>query len=335
MTTYIITSPNHPIEKIKEILTGTKSVRLISPYIKESFIRRIIDPISKITDVRLIARLTNYELSTKSVDLSALDLIAQYGDVRCLNTLHAKGILTERQAYIGSFNFTHSAFFRNYEMGVITSESVVLTDFAAYFDQTWEKALPFADIRQNLVVDEVILQTVGWQKVREWWDIVTTIDLREYNTQAEYIIFLPMPKPPLDRANMIIKPILLHYGMNPSVEIVLFSELYGAIPYRFADQFGFNGEFYFDEPAEKFYVGRSLSDDAQPAAKSLSAFMQTNEHLKMIAPLPDNYKRLALLETAATLTNQKLFLPEVQSPFIGYMRSPQNALAFLKLNIDS
>jgi phosphatidylserine/phosphatidylglycerophosphate/cardiolipin synthase-like enzyme len=125
LTTQIITTPNHPIEKIKDLLANTQYVCMVSPYIKESFIRRIIEPISRIKDIRLIARLTNYEISTNSVDLSALDLIAQYGEVRCLNTLHAKGILTERQAYIGSLNFTHSAFFRNYEMGIISDESTV------------------------------------------------------------------------------------------------------------------------------------------------------------------------------------------------------------------
>ena len=225
-------------------------------------------------------------------------------------------------SYIGSFNFTHSAFFRNYEIGVITDAPNVLSDFEDYFATTWGRAIPLAEARRDLVVDEVVLQTVGWQKVHEWWDIISKLDLREYNSEVTHLVLLPMPRPPLERANIIVKPVIRYCGNLSNVEVVLFSELYGAIPYRFADQFGFDGEYFFDEPADKFYAGNNLSEDASTAAQILSKFMRRNSHSILVGPLPENYKRMRFLEEAAHRAQLPLLAPQIISPFIGYMRKP-------------
>jgi len=58
------------------------------------------DPFSRIGGILVDAK------KAYSVDLSALDLIAEIGEVRCLNTLHAKSIVTDVKAYVGSLNFT-------------------------------------------------------------------------------------------------------------------------------------------------------------------------------------------------------------------------------------
>jgi hypothetical protein len=329
MSISLLSSPNDPFSVIQSLLSDTGKAYLTSPYVKESFIKRILPQLEMVSDVRLLTRLTSYEISTNSVDLSALDLIAQFGEVRCLSTLHAKSILTELQAYVGSFNFTHSAFFRNFELGVILDDPLVLQGLESYFLHAWQQATPLAKARRDLQVDQVVLRTIGWQKVREWWDIISNVNLQEYNPIVSTIVLLPMPKPPVDRPNTMIRALLDLCNERSNVETVLFSELYGPIPFRFADQFGETGEYFFDEPAENFYSGKELSKEGHKAARIFAKFIQRNLHSQLVAPLPDNYRRLCFLKAAEEYSGASIIVPRIQAPVLGYIRGVRGAVSFL------
>lgn len=62
----LLTAPNHPIELIQEILSHTQRAYLTSPYVKEIFIRKILPQLQEVEDIKLLVRLTSYEVSTKS-----------------------------------------------------------------------------------------------------------------------------------------------------------------------------------------------------------------------------------------------------------------------------
>ena len=57
-----------------------------------------------------------------------------------------------------------------------------------------------------------------------------------------------MPKPPLSRRNLIVSKVIEWCDEWSTAEVVFCSELYGAIPMMFADDFGSTGEYCFDEP---------------------------------------------------------------------------------------
>ena len=91
----LIKTPDSPLDSIRSILEGAKYACITSPYIKEAFIQRIKSSLSRISTVKTLVRLTNYEISTRTVDLSALDILKELGEVCCLSTLHAKTLLTD------------------------------------------------------------------------------------------------------------------------------------------------------------------------------------------------------------------------------------------------
>ena len=91
----LITTPNDPFAHMVDVLADAKKAYMTSSYIKDGLVQRMYLYLKLISDVKMIARLTSYELATNSVDLSSLDLIANVGEVKCLNTLHAKSIVTD------------------------------------------------------------------------------------------------------------------------------------------------------------------------------------------------------------------------------------------------
>lgn len=328
----LITTPNNPFSCIRDILGNTKKAYMTSPYVKDKLVRRMYPYLEVIPDVKMIARLTSYELATNSVDLSALDLIAEIGKVKCLNTLHAKSIITDVKAYVGSLNFTNAAFSRNYELGVVLDDEQILQNLECFFVKSWQKALPYRKVRDKIKIDKVTLDTVGWEKVKEWWDIISNLDISQYNEQVRNIVLLPMPKPPLNRSNMLIRQcidVCLEYSHT---EVVMFSELYGPIPLRFGDDFGKSGEYFFDEPAEKFYTGKKLTQEGHKAARVLADFLECNSHqCRYLAPLPDNYKRITFLKVATKYADVDIITPEINDKFIGYMkRRESGACDFLR-----
>jgi hypothetical protein len=271
----LITTPNDPFSYMIDVLVDAKKAYMTSPYVKDGLVQRLYPYLKLIPDVKMIARLTSYELATNSVDLSALDLIAEVGEVKCLNTLHAKSIVTDIKAYVGSLNFTNAAFSRNYELGIVSNDPQILQDLDRFFRNSWHRAIPYEDVRDRFKIDLVTLETVGWGKVKEWWDIISHLDLSQYNEQIRDIVLLPMPKPPLNRTNMLVRQcidVCLEYNHT---EVVMFSELYGPIPLRFSDDFGTRGEYFFDEPAEKFYTGKKLTSEGHKAATILANFLKS------------------------------------------------------------
>lgn len=332
----LITSPNDPFSYISEILDNAKKAYLTSPYVKDGLVRQMYPYLKKIPDVKMIARLTSYELATNSVDLSALDLIAKVGEVRCLNTLHAKSIVTDMKAYVGSLNFTNAAFSRNYELGIVTNNPQILQDLEHFFINSWHKAVLYEEARDRIQIDQVTLETVGWEKVKEWWEIVSRLDLSQYNERVRNIVLLPMPKPPLNRPNMLVRQcidVCLEYS---HAEVVMSSELYGPIPLRFSDDFGKSGEYFFDEPAEKFYSSKGLTREGHKAARVLAEFLNCNSHrCRCVAPLPDNYKRIIFLKAAEKYANIKIIMPKIRDKVIGYMKRTHNgACDFLRKELS-
>ncbi len=328
----LVTTPNDPFSYIADVLANAKKAYMTSPYVKDGFVRRMYPYLKLIPDVKMIARLTSYELATNSVDVSALDLIAKIGEVRCLNTLHAKSIVTDVKAYVGSLNFTNAAFSRNYELGVVSNDQQILQDLERFFVNSWEKAIPYQDVRDRITLDQVTLETVGWEKVKEWWDIISNLDMSQYNEQVRNIVLLPMPKPPLNRVNMLVRQcveVCLEYSHT---EVVMFSELYGPIPLRFSDDFGKSGEYFFDEPAENFYTGKKLTREGHKAARVLADFLTCNAHqCCYVAPLPDNYKRITFLKAAEKYPKVKIITPKITDQFIGYVKRTQSgACDFLR-----
>lgn len=328
----LITTPNDPFFRIGDILVDAKKAYMTSPYVKDGLVRRMYPYLKVIPDVKMIARLTSYELATNSVDLSALDLIAEIGEVRCLNTLHAKSIITNLKAYVGSLNFTNAAFSRNYELGVVFDDRRILRSLEDFFANSWQKAILYKEARDKIKINQVTLETVGWEKVKEWWGIISNLDISQYNKRVRNVVLLPMPKPPLNRSNILVRQCIDLCLEDRHTEVVMFSELYGPIPLRFGDDFGKKGEYFFDEPAEKFYTGKKLTKEGHKAARVLADFLNCNSHqCRYIAPLPDNYKRIIFLKVAGKYVDVDIVIPEIKDRFIGYMKRRENgACDFLR-----
>jgi hypothetical protein len=104
----------------------------------------------------------------------------------------------------------------------------------------------------------------------------------------------------------------------------------------FADDFGSTGEYFFDEPAEKFYRNRNqLTPEGRQATQILGRFLKTHQKCLIVAPLPENYRRLQYIKASVESAGITIATPQVAAPFIGYMkRGTDGARAFLERTIS-
>jgi len=59
MTICLLSSPNDPFAVIQNLLLDTTRAYIASPYVKESFIKRILPELQAVSDVRLLVRLSS------------------------------------------------------------------------------------------------------------------------------------------------------------------------------------------------------------------------------------------------------------------------------------
>lgn len=93
-------------ENLKEC---SRSIIIISPYVTVPAVKELVKALSSSVKTRcLITVPPGIEYVTGSVEVEALELLEQSGfEIRCLPALHAKiYLLDEKQAYVGSSNFT-------------------------------------------------------------------------------------------------------------------------------------------------------------------------------------------------------------------------------------
>ncbi|WP_187274549.1 phospholipase D family protein [Paenibacillus sp. N3.4] len=94
---------------IDQIKKCSRSITIISPYVTLPAVKELAKALPESVKRRcLITSPPGVEYVTGSVDIEALEMLRQIGfEIRCLPDLHAKiYLLDEKNAYIGSANFT-------------------------------------------------------------------------------------------------------------------------------------------------------------------------------------------------------------------------------------
>ena len=120
---------------------NTDSVKIMCPFIRRTVIERLIGKVNP----RRIQVLTRYNLEDFHCgvsDMSALQYLLEYGaQVRGVQGLHSKLYLFgEARAVVASANLTESAFSKNLELGILTTDLEFVKQCHECFDEVWEKA---------------------------------------------------------------------------------------------------------------------------------------------------------------------------------------------------
>jgi hypothetical protein len=127
-------------EALGRIAEGA-DVRLACPYISLNY---LCDLLARTANWRL---LTDAEAWLSSVAHTARpDVLAwvraNEGRVRHCERLHAKALIAQSRAVVGSANFTRSGLTRNHELAVELSGEAEVRELSAWFDALWAEAAP-------------------------------------------------------------------------------------------------------------------------------------------------------------------------------------------------
>ena len=134
--------------KLNQFISATKfSVAIATAYLTDSQLLSSIK--NNQVNVRVLTSLRGNDILSGATSLDALgDLFAQNVDIRFLPSspkFHSKVyIFDDQQAIISSANLTHSALYRNIEVGV-TCDSDQTNELLSWFEGTWQQAKPLTE----------------------------------------------------------------------------------------------------------------------------------------------------------------------------------------------
>ncbi len=127
-----------PIDNEIISLSKGQTVFIVCPYLNLVYLKRIID-ISK--NWKLITDINEWVYSlniNQRKEIKKL-LLNQKGKIKHISSLHAKVLITEKNAIIGSANLTESGILKKIEMSVLFNEVEKITELLDWFNILWEK----------------------------------------------------------------------------------------------------------------------------------------------------------------------------------------------------
>jgi hypothetical protein len=133
---------------IIEMVTS-RSIKIACPYLGREPLERIVD---QCTDWKL---LTDVEELLRSQGLANRDWFVEFlvdntECVRHCKSLHAKVILAEQQALVGSANFTLRGLTERAEMSVLLSDPKTVDELNEWFDELWSRC---SQVNRKAIVD--------------------------------------------------------------------------------------------------------------------------------------------------------------------------------------
>lgn len=146
-----------PFDRAIFELVEKKSIKIVCPYIRLSYIKRIINFSNGnwllITDLNeLIKSQIGQKNRTKIKDF----ILDNKNRVRHCSSLHAKAIITKEKIFFGSANFTSNGITRNNELSVLIDDLDKVIELNDWFDEWWDKSISTNDAQ----LTELILKTV-------------------------------------------------------------------------------------------------------------------------------------------------------------------------------
>ncbi|MFJ1490656.1 phospholipase D-like domain-containing protein [Capnocytophaga canis] len=126
-------------------LAYQQNLCLISPYIGINYLERLIQ-LSK--SWRLITDFEEWIISYTSKDQrnKIVEFITKNSDkIKHISDIHAKVLISEHSAFLGSANFTDKGICQRTEMSVSFSEQEKVQEIKSWFESLWEKAINFTE----------------------------------------------------------------------------------------------------------------------------------------------------------------------------------------------
>ena len=135
----------------------TKSLLICTPYMKQGALNRIFDKYAledqgRTLDIKVLIRGNTEEFThNRSSDITILDTFVtldgfNISNFRRIGNLHMKAyLIDEEKLLITSGNLTNSGMFsiqmtENFEGGIATDESSIISSFLAYFQRIWDQS---------------------------------------------------------------------------------------------------------------------------------------------------------------------------------------------------
>lgn len=147
-------------EFTKALCEDASELRIICPFIKVDALQRLLSHHPEL--VQVITRFNLGDCADRVSDVAALRKLLEAGaSIRGVRNLHAKLYLFgKKKAIITSCNLTEAAFSRNHELGVVTSDGIIIEKCLDYFERLWGVA------GDDLVPDKVD----AWERtVTDYW----------------------------------------------------------------------------------------------------------------------------------------------------------------------
>jgi hypothetical protein len=128
-----------PFDDELKTLANGQELKLVSPYIRLKYLKELTE-ISK--DWQLISDLNAWMLShsiqeREKIYEFIID-IKNFDKIRHIQGIHAKVLITDNSAFLGSANFTEAGIYKKTEMSVSFSEQNEVKELTDWFDDMWE-----------------------------------------------------------------------------------------------------------------------------------------------------------------------------------------------------
>lgn len=119
---------------------ATEEIILITPFIQLPPVKQLLG--QKNIKTKIITRFNLNNFYEGVSDLKALEFLIDKGaEIKGIKNLHAKVyIFGPERAIITSANFTQAALLRNYEFGLVTKNSELVSEAKSYFESLWDNA---------------------------------------------------------------------------------------------------------------------------------------------------------------------------------------------------
>lgn len=143
--------------ELKNELKGTSEICIVSPFITDGIVKHLLGNFKGKT-IKVITRYNLNDFRQGVSSLTALKrLLKNKAQIKGVKGLHSKLYLfDEKSVIITSANFTNGGFFNNKEFGILSNESITISESHSYFNHLWKIDSGF--LSQN--------------KINEWKDII-------------------------------------------------------------------------------------------------------------------------------------------------------------------
>jgi len=125
-----------PFDKAIVEIVKNQDIQMATPYLSLNYINRII---SLTKSWRLITDIKQLASSHNKSEFEKIKLFISKNNklIRHINTLHAKVLIGENKAIIGSANFTRNGIIGNIELSVFFDNEPQIFDVKNWFEQLW------------------------------------------------------------------------------------------------------------------------------------------------------------------------------------------------------